>query len=95
MKELAALWKKFKEAVYLVTIVSGLVYHFVDKAKSDTTYQVTFVIHQQDYEEFKNEVKDKLKDYDKRWEEDVKGDERVTTLLELFVLKGAGSPEEN
>jgi hypothetical protein len=78
-------WKNIKEYVYIATIVIGVMFHFVDKAKSTTTYQVTFVIHQQDYEKFKLETKEKLKDYDKRWDEDIKGDERVFTMLELLT----------
>ena len=88
-------WSKIKDYVYLATIACGVMFHFIDKAKSNTTYEVTFVIHQQDYEEFKNETKQKIREYDKRWEEDSKGDERVTTLLELFVTGGSGSSEEN
>lgn len=87
-------WSKIRDYVWGATIVLGVMFHFIDKARSTTTYEVTFVIHQQDYEEFKQETKEKIKDYDKRWEEDVKGDERVTTLLELFVTGGTGSTEE-
>jgi len=88
-------WAKIKDYVYLATIATAVMFHFIDKAKSTTTYEVTFVIHQQDYEEFKIETKDKIREYDKLWIEDIKGDEHVTTLLELFVTGGTGSTEGN
>lgn len=74
--------KWVERAIYILTFLLMLGYHFIDKAKDEATIKADMANLKKTVDEIKAEQKQKFSYYDQRWRENTKSMEHVTTLLE-------------
>lgn len=65
-------WKWIERGIYLITIISGIIFYFRDEAKEEATIDTTL-----------KAIKEKVDDFDKRWQNQSELNGRVIMYIEL------------
>jgi len=65
-------WKIIERIIYIATILIGIGLHFIDKAKHQAVIETTLT-----------DIKTKVYDFDKRWQNQIELNGRVIMYIEL------------